>query len=97
MKNKKIPIEDESEVIGVEVLALRPVEVQETENGVTAKYELNDEIDGQEFTEVVDIKVSFGNTHDDKLAVQVRQESGSGFYFKKIAFEIKNLYRYCKV
>jgi len=45
LKNKKVPIEDENEVLG-EIQALRAVEIHNTENGVTAKYELNDEIDG---------------------------------------------------
>lgn len=97
MKNKKIPIEDENEVIGVELISLRNVEIHDTESGVTAKYELNDEIDGEQFTETVEISVNFGYTKNDNVAVQIRQESGNYFYFKKIAFEIKNLYRYCQI
>lgn len=42
--NKKIPIEDKSEVISSEILALRPVDVQDNEDNLTAKYELKDEV-----------------------------------------------------
>lgn len=93
--NKKIAVEDESEVLSTEILALRPVEVKDNEDGLTGKYELKYDVEGTSFTENVEVKVTFGTTKSEKLAVILTQVSGNRLYFKKIAKEIKNLYTYC--
>ena len=95
-KNKKIAVEDENEVLGQEILALRPIEINEQEDGLGAKYELSYEVEGVKFEELAAVKVKFGNYSADQLTVHVEQESGNRLYFKKIAKSIKNLYSYCK-
>jgi len=76
---------------------LRPVDVNDNDNSFNIKYELKDEVDGVEFNEEVEVKVIIGTKDNDRLTIQIRQQNGSWFYFKKIAVEIKKLFAYCKV
>lgn len=75
---------------------MRAVEINEENDTFNVKYENSFNVDGQEFTENMDIAIKFGKSNDDKLAVCLEHVSGSRLYFKKAAKEIKNLFDYCR-
>lgn len=94
-KNRNIPIEDVEEILGADILALKPVKVNDEEDGFTTRYELSYDVEGTSFTEHAEVKVSVGENKEKKLTVVISHLSGNRLYFKKIAKEIKNLFSYC--
>lgn len=96
-KNKSIPVEDEAEVLGADILALKPAKVEDNEDGLTVRYELTYEVEEKSFTEHVEIRLAVGESKEGRLTVSLSHLSGNRLYFKKIAKEIKNLFSYCRV
>lgn len=94
-KNKKILLDEEEIEEDEDCFALRAVEVHDGKDSISVKYENSFEVDGQEFTESVEVNVRFGLAKEDRLTVQVEHVSGDRLYFKKVAKELKNLFAYC--
>ena len=96
-KNKKILLEEEDSVnVGEEPMALRATNVADNNDSLSVKYEYSFEIEGQTFTEILDISVKFGTSKDNLLTLCLVQESGNWLYFKKVAKEIRKLLTYCR-
>lgn len=72
------------------------MEVHDEKNRLNVKYEYEFEVEGEKFTESVEIGAEFGLTPNSDVVVCLRQESGNRLYFKKITKEIKNLFTFCK-
>ena len=95
-QNKKILLDEEEDEEDEECFALRAVEINEENDTFNVKYENSFNVDGQDFTENMDIAIKFGKSKDEKLTVCLEHVSGSRLYFKKAAKEIKSLFDYCR-
>lgn len=58
--HKSVAIEDESEILGTDILALKPVKVEDKEDGLTAMYELKYDVGETSFKEVLEVGVKLG-------------------------------------
>lgn len=75
---------------------MRPVELDDKEDGFIVKYEASEDVDGVNFTETVVVRIKVGTHSNDKITIRVIHEEGNRLYFKKVAKEIKASLAYCK-
>ena len=95
LATKKIEIEEEGELIGEEVAALKMKNVDITKDGkIHVRYEYGFEVEGEKFVESVELGMMFGKA-GEKLVVCFEQEGGNRLYYKKVIKEIKKLYANC--
>ena len=95
-RNKKILLNEDENIEDEDCSALRAVDVKEDNDRIEIKYENSFVIDGQNFTEAMEVAVKLGNSKEGRLTLCLEHVSGSRLYFKKAAKEFKGLYEYCR-
>ena len=94
-KTKKIEIEEEGELIGEEIAALKVENIETDKNGkMNVKYEYSFDVEGTKFKETLELGVTLGQA-GEKLAVCFELQGGNRLYYKKAVKEIKKLYANC--
>lgn len=66
-------MDTENEVIGLDPLALRPIELHDNNDELSAKYELREQVDKETFIETAEVKVKIGRNKENKLAIVISQ------------------------